>query len=287
MTPPPTTPAPLTPEEMAELQAKRDPECVLTQLRAQLGAQTMGANLAEQELARHIGKTALKAMLKQMVDTAGQRDALTADNTRLREALEAQPCKCRKRVDDTCPSCGGGLRPVINRGPLNEDQFDAVKAGDYYCTACKGDEAKTGFKYWRDRDMGVLVVTICGRCSALAATPAQSLARIQAEAIGKYIDDNSITCDCCQHVMIDVTAAKAGTVGHCTAGDPEGEGSGCAHGMHAERERNDRRVQAEWLIGYVAARKKYRPGSVCVYYDDLLLEADCLQAASGEEGQDD
>ena len=31
---------------------------------------------------------------------------------------------------------------------LNSDQFDSVKAGDWFCCSCKGSEASTGFKYF-------------------------------------------------------------------------------------------------------------------------------------------
>ena len=50
----------------------------------------------------------------------------------------------------TCPLCKGPLHEVhYNRDSmLNRYQFDAVKAGDYYCESCKGTEAATGFKYF-------------------------------------------------------------------------------------------------------------------------------------------
>ncbi len=56
-------------------------------------------------------------------------------------------------------------------------------------------------------------------------------AEVKAQIIADYIDGNGMKCDCCQHVMIDVTASKAGGKQHCIAGDPEGEGSGCAWGV--------------------------------------------------------
>lgn len=55
-----------------------------------------------------------------------------------------------------CPTCGGLLNRVRQGGNsmLNEYQFDAVKAGDYYCTACKGEEAQgSTYKYWWNRDL--------------------------------------------------------------------------------------------------------------------------------------
>lgn len=50
--------------------------------------------------------------------------------------------------------------------------------------------------------------------------------------IAEFIDGNGTTCDCCQHVMIDVTSAQTGVKNHCVAGDSEGEGEGCAGGWH-------------------------------------------------------
>lgn len=37
-----------------------------------------------------------------------------------------------------CPQCHGKLRRVTQstNSPLNSDQFDAVKAGDWYCPTC-------------------------------------------------------------------------------------------------------------------------------------------------------
>ena len=54
-----------------------------------------------------------------------------------------------------CPQCKKPLEEV--RYPdgcmLNRDQFDSIRAGDYYCTSCKGNEAKSGFKYWWEKEV--------------------------------------------------------------------------------------------------------------------------------------
>lgn len=49
-----------------------------------------------------------------------------------------------------CPDCGKQLQPVCqsNGSYLNSDQFDAVKAGDWYCEYCPGDRGKTGYRYF-------------------------------------------------------------------------------------------------------------------------------------------
>lgn len=54
-----------------------------------------------------------------------------------------------------CPKCGGVLYEV--RYPegcmLNRDQFDAVRAGDWYCMICKGKQAASGYLYFWDLDL--------------------------------------------------------------------------------------------------------------------------------------
>lgn len=50
-----------------------------------------------------------------------------------------------------CPVCGKPLEQVrYNRDSmLNESWWDAVKAGDYFCRTCPGNErGKSGFCYW-------------------------------------------------------------------------------------------------------------------------------------------
>lgn len=73
----------------------------------------------------------------------------------------------RQRV---CPQCFSPLKGVTQsqNSPLNEYQFDAVKAGDYYCALCKGDESNTGFKYWWTRDLKVFPCS-CGLDALLHA----------------------------------------------------------------------------------------------------------------------
>lgn len=60
-----------------------------------------------------------------------------------------------EEVNIGCPICGGPLERVLNfRGSmLNDYRFDAVRAGDYYCERCKGTEAKSGFKYFWNREL--------------------------------------------------------------------------------------------------------------------------------------
>jgi hypothetical protein len=49
-----------------------------------------------------------------------------------------------------CPDCGNDLQRVRQSEPkmYNSYQFDAVKAGDYFCDKCKSDKAMSGYKYF-------------------------------------------------------------------------------------------------------------------------------------------
>lgn len=55
-----------------------------------------------------------------------------------------------------CPKCGGPVH-LVERGPyspLNQDQFDAVKAGDYYCKICPdNDRGRTAYCYWWEHEL--------------------------------------------------------------------------------------------------------------------------------------
>lgn len=112
-------------------------------------------------------------------------DGLAHTAAGLRRALEEVRCRCSRGIDNHCPECGDDLDRVVNNGPLNDDQFDAVKAGDWYCKKCKSDAAATGFKYWLDRQLPVVVYQTCDRCTALAASSDEHERRIKAEALRK------------------------------------------------------------------------------------------------------
>lgn len=116
-------------------------------------------------------------------DANAERDRLLADNVALREALEGIKCRCSHAVDSHCPDCREALEPVVNNGPLNDDQFDAVKAGDWYCKRCSDARIRSGRKHWFDRDLQRVVYQQCNRCAALT-TPATAVAleRVRKEA---------------------------------------------------------------------------------------------------------
>ncbi len=107
-------------------------------------------------------------------------DPMTTD--RLRKVLEEQPCRCVKRLEYTCPSCGGPVDST-GHGPswMNSEQWSASKAGDFFCKTCKDPGTKTGFKYWRDSDMPTTITRACTRCAALAE-PVESVCASPSEA---------------------------------------------------------------------------------------------------------
>lgn len=55
-----------------------------------------------------------------------------------------------------CPQCKGELFKVFQSSPqmLNQDQFDAVKAGDWYCDNCPDNgRGKSGRCYFWDNEV--------------------------------------------------------------------------------------------------------------------------------------
>lgn len=55
-----------------------------------------------------------------------------------------------------CPQCGRQIHLVKRSpdSPLNQDQFDAVKAGDYYCDHCpSNDRGHKPYCYWWESEL--------------------------------------------------------------------------------------------------------------------------------------
>lgn len=105
-----------------------------------------------------------------VTDLERERDTLRSQADALAATLEKARCTCKREWKDQCPRCGGKLKPVTQDpgSPLNEEQFASVRAGDYYCEACTGTEARTGYKYWWESDLEWTQAT-CARCAALSA----------------------------------------------------------------------------------------------------------------------
>lgn len=48
-----------------------------------------------------------------------------------------------------CPACSGELTAIVNNGLLNDDQFDSIKAGDFYCRSCPANgRGHLNYCYW-------------------------------------------------------------------------------------------------------------------------------------------
>jgi hypothetical protein len=64
-----------------------------------------------------------------------------------------QDCCGPKSFD--CPICGTELKEVRYPGGsyLNRDQWESSRAGDYYCTKCVSDVARSGYLYWWRKEL--------------------------------------------------------------------------------------------------------------------------------------
>lgn len=61
-----------------------------------------------------------------------------------------------RQVMPVCPLCGGRLERVEQspHSMLNKHQFDAVKAGDWYCRVCpSNDRGQKPLCYWWDSEL--------------------------------------------------------------------------------------------------------------------------------------
>lgn len=57
-----------------------------------------------------------------------------------------------------CPGCGKPLQKVKQspNSMLNAEQFDAVRAGDWFCETCPGNgRAAGGYRYFWDGDLSI------------------------------------------------------------------------------------------------------------------------------------
>lgn len=55
-----------------------------------------------------------------------------------------------------CPKCGGPIERVVQsqNSMLNSYQFDAVKAGDWFCSACQSnDRGHKSLCYWWEHEL--------------------------------------------------------------------------------------------------------------------------------------
>lgn len=59
-------------------------------------------------------------------------------------------------TDYNCPDCDSKLHKVINDSAFNDEQFDSMKAGDYFCQQCEDPSTKTGFQYFKESQLDSL-----------------------------------------------------------------------------------------------------------------------------------
>lgn len=54
-----------------------------------------------------------------------------------------------------CPECKNELFPVLQdrSSPLNYEQFESVRAGDYYCENCTGSRGNSGYRYFWKKEL--------------------------------------------------------------------------------------------------------------------------------------
>lgn len=60
------------------------------------------------------------------------------------------------RKNPSCPNCGRELYAVTQHPAslLNEHQFLAIRAGDYYCKICTSDNPRrSGHRYWWKQEL--------------------------------------------------------------------------------------------------------------------------------------
>ena len=77
---------------------------------------------------------------------------LSADQSRMEPRVSPLP-------DPVCPGCGGALQVVRQSAtsPLNREQFDAAKAGDYFCDKCpSNDRGNRPFRYFWKSELSPL-----------------------------------------------------------------------------------------------------------------------------------
>lgn len=133
-----------------------------------------GRNAANIDDPIEVIKMVYRELVQLRMDTKHQVENLAdlrGECGRLRAALAATKCQCSKAVDAKCPKCGEALSYVRNDSALNDEQLDSIKAGEWYCAACKDAGTKSGFKYFWERELPIITYQQCDRCAALASKP--------------------------------------------------------------------------------------------------------------------
>lgn len=200
---------------------------------------------------------------------------------------------------DRCGICGGPLASTIHMtdSPNTEIRMGAheftpddyvawmrySRRGDITRIVVSDSGAPGAFQVYRRREAPDLLAQT-QRDAAVITELRLALATSAKDAIADYVDDHGMTCDCCQHVMIDVTAAQEDEEKqHCVAGDCEGEGVACAwtwHEVAGKKEeevdslraelKRDAAVIAELVAALRAARVQWNRGPSPKKFDEAL-----------------
>ncbi len=90
-----------------------------------------------------------------------------------------------------CPDCGKPLEKVRQSAtsPLNAEQFDAMKAGDFFCDACPSNErGNAQLRYFWKREL-------LGQCQHENFAASVTVNRLQDS--GRFVADVRVTCADC------------------------------------------------------------------------------------------
>jgi hypothetical protein len=77
------------------------------------------------------------------------------------DRLSSAPSRGSDSDEPACPHCARPLQEVrYEGGYLNEDQFDSIRAGDWFCEQCPGWPKR--YRYFWNRDLAPLVTESAG-----------------------------------------------------------------------------------------------------------------------------
>jgi hypothetical protein len=108
---------------------------------------------------------------ERIAELEAENERLTRERDEAREWIVAAACRCKPgHVKEQCPTCNAPLHRVRNDSPLNDDQFAAIRAGDYFCKQCTSNQALSGYRYYWERDLPRNFEVTCGRCEFLFRT---------------------------------------------------------------------------------------------------------------------
>lgn len=87
-----------------------------------------------------------------------------------------------------CPGCGGKVEAVPPSKWMNSDQWDAVKAGDYFCEACPDDgKGATGFAYWTTAE--VEAASVCTGKQPVS-DPTTNPTEVSSKSVGEPVSES-------------------------------------------------------------------------------------------------